>query len=185
MRPMKTGNWGSRIDDVTEAYKDEFGMLDNRQLNRRPDDHTWSIAQIIDHVIRVNESYYPVFTSVRDGTYKRPLAGRSKLIVSFFGKLILKSVNADRKKKMRAPKIWEPSIHPVDGNILEWFAKHQSGLKEMIENTRDLQGEGLIVSSPVNKNVVYSLETAFEIIVTHEERHLNQAREVYCKLNYP
>jgi hypothetical protein len=37
---------------------------------------------------------------------------------------------------------------------------------------------GTIISSPANKNIEYKLETAFDIIVAHEKRHLEQAREV-------
>ncbi len=33
-------------------------------------------------------------------------------------------------------------------------------------------------TSPANKNIIYTLETAFDIIVTHEQRHLAQAKEV-------
>ena len=37
---------------------------------------------------------------------------------------------------------------------------------------------GVVISSPANKNIVYKLEVAFDIIVSHEQRHLEQAREV-------
>jgi hypothetical protein len=35
-----------------------------------------------------------------------------------------------------------------------------------------------VISSPANKNIVYKLETAFDIIVSHEQRHLEQAKEI-------
>ena len=43
-------------------------------------------------------------------------------------------------------------------------------------------GQGLMVPSPASKVIVYFLEDALEILVTHEERHLNQAREVRALL---
>ena len=48
-------------------------------------------------------------------------------------------------------------------------------LKERIISAESFLHSGVIISSPANKNIVYKLEQAFEIIVTHEERHLNQA----------
>ena len=38
-------------------------------------------------------------------------------------------------------------------------------------------------TAKANKNIVYKLETAFDIIVTHEERHFEQAKEVWAKSN--
>ena len=57
----------------------------------------------------------------------------------------------------------------------EWFAPE---LKKRIENSRDLVEREIIISSPANKNIVYKLETAFDIIVTHEKRHYEQSRVV-------
>ncbi|CAZ97441.1 Putative protein [Zobellia galactanivorans] len=39
--------------------------------------------------------------------------------------------------------------------------------------------KGCIISSPANKNIVCRLETAFDIIVTHEQRHFEQLKETY------
>ena len=63
-------------------------------------------------------------------------------------------------------------------DVLEKFSKHQAKLKLEIELTEELIETGAVISSPANKNIVYKLQTAFDIIVTHEERHLEQAKEV-------
>lgn len=52
----------------------------------------------------------------------------------------------------------------------------------MIKNSEDLLVNGIVISSPANKNIVYKLETAFNIIVTHEQRHFEQAKEVLIEL---
>jgi len=36
-----------------------------------------------------------------------------------------------------------------------------------------------IISSPANKNIVYKLRTAFEIIIAHEQRHFEQSKEAF------
>jgi hypothetical protein len=58
------------------------------------------------------------------------------------------------------------------------FEKHQSELKKLIEDSSDLLDKSTIISSPANRNIVYKLETAFDIIVTHERRHFEQAKEI-------
>ena len=99
-------------------------------------------------------------------------------MVDFFGKIILKSVLPDRKRKMKTFPKWEPSYSRINGDILQQFEHHQGELKSLIESSKDLIEKGAVISSPANKNIVYSLKSAFDIIVTHEFRHLEQAKEV-------
>lgn len=181
---MKTiQNMSARIDKVTEDFTESFGLLTHAQLNRRPDPQTWSIAQIIDHIIKVNESYYPIIESIRNGTFKRPFISRIGFMVSFLGNLVLKSVQPDRKRKVKTFQIWKPADSDVPEGIIERFEKNQEELKILVIGSADLIEKGTIISSPANKNIVYKLETAFDIIVTHEQRHYNQAVDVKAMIN--
>ncbi len=173
----------SEIDKITENFIRSFGTLGIEQLNRKPDPQTWSIAQIIDHIIRTNESYYPVIDQIRNGQYKPPFISRMDFLVSFLGKVILKGVQPDRKRKVKTFQVWEPSNSSIPEGIIDRLKKHQAELKTLINNSSDLIRSKTIISSPANKNIVYKLETAFEIIVTHEGRHYNQALEVLAFFN--
>jgi hypothetical protein len=48
----------------------------------------------------------------------------------------------------------------------------------VIAHSQDLVEQGVVISSPANKYFVYKLGKAFEIVVTHEQRHFNQSKEV-------
>ena len=71
----------------------------------------------------------------------------------------------------------------IDGDIIQRFEKHQNEFKQLIRSSQDLLARGIVISSPANKNIVYKLETAFDIIVAHERRHLEQAREIARLMN--
>lgn len=171
-------DWTLQLDKITEHFTATFGSLSTEQLNWKPNSQTWSIAQNIDHLIIVNETYYPVLASLKDGTYKAPFISKLGFIVSFLGKTVLNAVKPDRKKKMKTFPIWEPTISQVKNDILKQFEKHQNELKRQIETSKRFIEKGTIISSPANKNIVYKLETAFDIIVSHEQRHLEQAKEI-------
>ena len=66
--------------------------------------------------------------------------------------------------------------------ILDQFTQHQTTLKKEIETAADLIKKEVVIASPANKNIVYKLSTAFDVIVTHELRHLEQAKEVLILL---
>jgi hypothetical protein len=149
-------------------------------LNWKAGVNTWSIAQNIEHLIVINESYYPSFEKLLKGTYQLPWMARWGFLVAFLGNTVLKAVQADRKKKIKTFEIWEPSQSEINGDILSRFQKHRAELKEWIKKTADLVKKGAVISSPANRNIVYKLETAFEIIVTHEQRHFAQACQVFA-----
>lgn len=175
-------DWITEIDKITKLFQEKFGDLNEKELNWKPDSQTWSIAQNIDHLIVVNESYFPVLASLKAGTYKTPFIAKLGFMVSFFGKTVLNAVKPDRKKKMKTFPVWEPTVSRVKGDILQQFEKHQNELKRQIESSKELIEKGTIISSPANRNIVYKLETAFDIIATHERRHLEQATEVLSQL---
>lgn len=175
-------DWMTQIDKNTESFNSLTNGLTNEKLNWKPDAKTWSIAQNIDHIIITNESYYPVLQEARNGSIRLPFIAKFKIIVDFLGKFILKGVNADRKKKIKTFPVWEPDKSNYSEDILEKFQNHQTELKNLIKTSKDLLEKGTIISSPANKLIVYKLETAFDIIITHEQRHLEQIKEV-IKLN--
>ena len=174
--------WTNKIDELTTEFKKDFGELPVKELNWKPDASVWSIAENMDHLIVVNKTYFPILEEVRAGKHKLPFLAKFKFVPRFLGKLILKNVQPDRKRKIKTFKMWQPlrSTHSI--NILQQFAEHQEELKQWISSHSDLLHKNVIIASPANPNLVYQLETAFDIIVAHEERHLVQAREILTRI---
>lgn len=175
---MLTDKWTQQIEKTTQAFINTFGTLSKESLNYKPSAQVWSIAQNIHHLIVINETYFPVLDSLKRKDYNQPWIGKVDFLVNFFGKVILNSVNPDRRKKMKTFAIWKPSNSDFDETILKDFAIHQHKLKEYIIASKDLINKGVVISSPANKNIVYKLDKAFDIIVTHELRHFEQAKEL-------
>jgi hypothetical protein len=171
-------NWTTQIDRTTGAFREQFGSLTGAQLNWKPDPNTWSIAQNIDHLIVINETYFPLLEDMRAGRLPLPWYARVGFLVSFFGKMILKASDPNRKNKTKTFSIWEPTESKLPADILDRFAEHQEELKRQIEASAGFVEKGTVISSPANRNIVYKLETAFDIITAHELRHLEQAKEV-------
>lgn len=67
-------NWVQEIDKITLDAELLFSELSGEQLNWKPNPQTWSIAQNLEHLIVVNETYYPVLSALKKGAYKKPLA---------------------------------------------------------------------------------------------------------------
>ena len=174
--------WEKDLNQITADFKHRLQNLSSCELNHKPDPNTWSIAEILDHLIRINESYYPVLKQVRQGTQKLPFISKFAFFTNRLGNAILKSVSPGREKKIKTFPIWEPRTGNLSGNMLEKFEKHQREFISFLKNQEDLLDKNVIISSPANRMIVYRLETAFEILVSHEKRHYNQALEVLSRL---
>ena len=175
-------NWTTEIDNATNLFQQHFGSLTEEELNWKPNEATWSIAQNIEHLIIINETYFPILANLKSGNYKPPFIAKFGFIASLFGKMILGTVQPNRKKKIKTFPIWEPAKSNISADVLDKFSKHQNQLKQEIKEAREFIQKGTIISSPANKNIVYKLETAFDIIVLHEQRHLEQAKEILEQL---
>ncbi len=166
-----------RIDLLSFKFKTAFGSLSEDEINLKPSPAVWSIAQITDHLIKINSSYFLVFDEIAAGTYKKPFMGKFPFLVRFFGKMILESVSPDRRKKIKTFPVWEPSRSNITG-VLTGFLDSQEILKSKIEQCRTFMDNQTVISSPANRIIVYNLDTAVEIILAHEERHFLQAKEL-------
>lgn len=175
---MLTDKWTHQIDQTTHDFEKTFGALSKEALNYKPSPQIWSIAQNIHHLIIINETYFPVLDRLKRKDYRLPWIGKFDFMVNFFGKVLLNAVNSDRRKKMKTFPIWEPSSTDFEISILKDFTDHQQKLKQYIADSKDLLENGVVISSPANKNIVYKLDKAFDIIVTHERRHFEQAKEL-------
>jgi len=170
-------NWEDEIKTINSGLE-RFRALNVYQLNLKPEPGKWSIAQQFDHLITINSTYFPIFDEIRAGTYKLPWQGRVAFIYNLLGKLILKSVEPGNSRKTKTFPIWEPSKSEIPGDILDRFLEHQNKLSELMVSCKDLIEKGQVISSPANKNIVYTVEIAFRVILTHERRHIMAAERI-------
>lgn len=171
--------WQQRLDQTSADFTAAFGALDAEGLNWRPDVHTWSIAQNIEHLIAINGSYVKAVAQLHDPKYQPPFVAKIGFLVRFFGNTILKASQPDTPRKMKTFPAWTPASDIVVGEDL-WarWARSHNDLKGVMEEAEPLLARQMVISSPLNRNLVYYLSTAFEIIVVHERRHLAQAQRV-------
>ena len=170
--------WVQELNTIKEAFQTEFGRLSAEELNWKPDPKSWSIAQVMEHLIAVNRTYYPILDSLEAGTFKKPFLAKIPPVYKFFGNMILKGSEPTRKRKAKTFPMWEPTTSDVEPDILNRFAQEQKAIIDRIQSSKGFLEQGVVIHSPVNRNIPYTLERAFDIITVHEKRHLNQAREV-------
>jgi hypothetical protein len=163
---------------ITDETRVGFGGLTARQLNWKPGADQWSVAQCFDHLVTTNGAYIPIFEKVLSGEKKNTFWERAPWLPALWGKALIKAVDPESKRKLKAPKVFHPSSGSVDWAVIRRFIDQQNQVIGYIKATEDLDAEKIIISSPVTNLVTYSLMDAYRIIITHEKRHLLQAKRV-------
>ncbi len=166
-------------------YEKEFRPLSSEQLNWKPDSVSWSVGQCIDHVITTNRSYFGIFESLIAGTKPFNFWEKIPFLPSFFGKMLISSTKPVVDKKFRTVPGFEPSKSGIPANILNTFFETQKELIDWIEKSDAFDHEKTIITSPATKVITYSLRDLCVILSGHEERHLNQARNVMKLDGFP
>ncbi|HJX90330.1 MAG TPA: DinB family protein [Pyrinomonadaceae bacterium] len=164
---------------------DEFGRLNVEQLNWKPAPERWSVAQCFDHLVTSNASYFPVFDSVINGQKKSRAIERIPLLPNLWGMLLIKSLDPNATRKLKAPGRFQPSASDISGSIIEDFVEQQTKLAESIEAIKKLNPERIVITSPAASMITYRLMDAFRIIVVHEKRHFQQAQRVTQEVKFP
>ena len=165
-----------QLDAITKEMQDSFGKKNHEELNWKSNPDTWSIAQNLDHLICINETYFPIFEALKNGTYSPPFLGKFRFITSFFGNMIYKMSLPEHTKPIKTMSIWEPSKSEIH-DVIQAFVQHQERLKQKISGLEGCIASGSVIASPANSMIVYTLEQALHIIVVHEKRHILQARK--------
>ena len=129
-----------------------------------------------------HRSYFPVFAEIRSGDYKAPFISKLSFVTNFFGNFILKSVMPSAEKKIKTFPIWEPQTGKLETDTVEKFIRHQNELIQEFQSFQPFLEKRQTLSSPANKNIVYTLDKALEIIVTHEERHLQTCKRILASM---
>jgi DinB superfamily len=167
----------NRLGEITQLVKQEFSGFSDSELNVRPAEDKWSIAQCLDHLIVSNETYIPAFESLINGIHRTTFWQRMNPLTGFAGKKG-REILQSGKIKLKAPALFTPSKSADIKNIVERFTAHQLKMGSIFDQLEQKGLRDITISSPVTSVLTLKSGDAIEIIIEHEARHLRQAINV-------
>ncbi len=175
----------SEAAEIAAYAQETFGHLSPAQLRWKPSPGEWSVAQCLDHLVRIDSGYFPAFLKIERGEHEPTLYQRLPLLPALFARLVMYGVRPEATRKFRTAPKFEPSASVVGGDVLARFLAHQQEVLGHMKKTQHLDPTKVVLASPVASVVTYRLLDAFRILVTHERRHLAQARRVMEREGFP
>ena len=174
----------SDMNAVAEDAKATFATLSNEQLNWKPAEKSWSVAQCLDHIIKTNEQFYPEFAKLASGTRKNSFWENISPFTGWGGRFLIKAVSEDSKKAKAPSKAIVPPSD-IDSNIVEIFTNHIAEVNKKIEAVASADRKKTVVTSPFLAVFTYSLDDAYTVLVEHSKRHIRQAKRVMDAEGFP
>jgi hypothetical protein len=176
--------WVNDLNEITLAINSEFGSLNNIQLNWKSGEKSWSIGQIIDHMIVSNRKYFPALRKAFSKEYKPSFWEKFNPLTRSTGKQMIGNLGPHSKQKYLTAKLFRPTKGMITENVIQSFQKMQEELLDIISQIDDTT-KVRIVTSPVANLVTLKVEDVISIITEHEKRHLQQAREIRGMAQFP
>jgi len=174
----------SEMQGVAEDAKATFSGLSLDQLNWKPDEKSWSVAQCLEHLIRSNIEFDDEWPKLLAGTRKNSTLENWSPLTGFLGRLLISSLQKDsRKTKAPSKSIVPPS--EVEPGIVERFVANIEETNRKIAGCEGVDLQKTVLTSPFMKLITYRLDDAFSILVEHSKRHIRQAKRVIDADGFP
>jgi hypothetical protein len=158
---------------ISEEVKAKFSHISFDLLNYRPGKYQWSIAECFDHLIVTKNQYIPRIESELETVKKTNPAGEFKSTMG--GRLILYSVNPENRKKTKAPRMYRPEIKLYTKEVIKFFLDQNNRIYKLITDCKGYNISEIKINSPVTRLIKLNLGDCFQIINSHDRRHINQA----------
>ena len=176
-----------RLTKSCERAQSLAGDLKAVQLNWKPSDDKWSIAQCLEHMLvganLYGENIGQAIKRAQGKGLHAPADLQPRHTVA--GALILRVVEPTAKRVMSSPEIFDPARSQVSNDVLNRFVQSHENIAELMSECDGLDFNRLKLSSPVSFLIRINAADAFEILVNHAERHLNQADRVRKTMGFP
>lgn len=170
-----------QVSEIIRITKESFLPLDDAQLNWKESPEQWSILECIEHLNRYSRYYQQEIMKqiIFVPQFLEPVEVRS----SWIGKKFIKMMHPDTVKKQKTFARMNPANSSVLRDALQEFLKEQNGLLKLLSLARSINPNKGKVPVEFFKLITLNIGDAFQFVIVHEQRHINQAMNVLSKSN--
>lgn len=193
MKGFKTNQLIASLKKITETNSEFVRKkclhLRENQLKWRPAKYSWSIQEVLAH-LNANATYYqPSFAEKIENTkFTTP---RDVFVSSPLGKSAWKSMKLGRannvKRKFNSPRNINPTVYPelIKGDGAPRFIENQEALLTILSNAEKVDLKRTKVPISISKIARLRLGDALMFFVFHNERHIQQIKNLLAHRNFP
>ena len=171
-----------RSNRIAWSVGEELRNTDAKKLLEKPSPDSWCVIEVVEHLNRTFDHYFPKLERAvekappaENETYKR------SFLVGFFSDS-MKPKKGKRKMKMKTFEFFEPHINGDTRQVIDEFLENQEQFNRFIKAGRDRDISKVKVVSAAGPLLKFRLPECFEFLLSHEERHLLQMKEILAAI---
>lgn len=193
---MKGFNTEELISDLSQITEDNMSYVSKKcvhlgenQLDWRPNSGSWNIQEVLAHLNSYSDYYHKHFKERIAKTKFKNV--KENFVSSPLGKSAWKSMKLGRannvKRKFKAPKSYNPSISPsiISADVVQKFIDSQQELLEILNSARNVNLKKVKIKISISKIVRLRLGDALMFVIYHNERHVQQIKNIMAHPNFP
>lgn len=171
--PDQLADLRRELNSSSQTARKLTDLLSDAALQQRPKKGGWSIAECIQHLTATNHLYIPILASA----FKGAPAGNGPYVMDWRGRLLKWVLEPPYRSKVKTIPSLEPKIEDLRRVLPDFIDSQQ----QFVDAMAPWQGRALdkvLITSPFNKRLRYSIYSLFNVVAAHQRRHLWQAHRV-------
>lgn len=175
------------ISDTESVIKgfEKFKMLSELQINWKPSQESWSIAECVDHLVVTNKLYLKEFEKQFGEKRIETDCSKTEVHHNWLSRFIIKSVDPANSKKVSTFAVFMPLHSRQSKDVFDSFSNLQNQFINLLITAENLNLNEYVMSSPAAKIIKENFCDVLEIIKLHDRRHFNQAEKLFIHPNFP
>lgn len=159
--------------------------LDDSQFTWRPAPDRWSIGECFEHLNLTAAVYVPAIdATIADARAKR-LHSAGPFAYPMLERLFVAWSEPPVRRRGKTFKPFRPATRLSRDAVMDAFSGWQDRVSERIHSADGLDLRRARRRSPILPVMKWSLGTMFALVLTHERRHIWQARQVRNTKGFP
>lgn len=154
--------------ELSLAYPDDFLV--------RVEEDRWSPAEQIEHVSLTDPPYLEVIDQALREAHLRGTLGEGPFRGGKLGNWFARSMAPPVKRRMKTFKALHPATDLTPEEVVQRFEKVRSDLVAGLERARGVDLDRATIRSPYMKLLKLPLYSAYQVLLSHGDRHLWLAR---------
>lgn len=171
-----------RLYSIQKEITELAAPLTVEQLNFKPNPKSWSIAEVADHIITANATYFSGIAGLISSNPGSKATGSYKH--NCMARMMVYFLKPDGMK-LPAPPLFEPESSHYDQHLLQRLEQNFREIETFIDDAKEMNLVKLKMPSPALSLLHFNLGGVFDILVTHAERHYLQMKRVLASEGFP
>lgn len=171
-----------------QFIQSEVYPLSESSLSWKESEKKWSVLEVIDHLNKVYELYFPNFQKAIEKAHAHSIGEpNEKVQRTFLGKLsiyTMKPKGNKRRFKVKTFDFFEPNFSSdALKELLPRFEKNKATFNDFIKQARMKNLQGIKVPTALGEKMKFYIPECFEFILAHEDRHIVQIQSILDKVS--